>query len=69
MCFSNLFEVFVLREDRRHEKDPDMQRLKELLNVDDAIFIRVDIVPKRTQVINKIHMAPFRLTRSLRLAI
>ena len=29
--FRNLFEVFVLREDRRHEKDPDMRRLKELL--------------------------------------
>ena len=27
--FQNMFEYFVLREDRRHERDPSMQRLKE----------------------------------------
>ena len=27
--FQNMFEYFVLREDRRHERDPCMQRLKE----------------------------------------
>ena len=29
--FLDMFEIFVLREDRRHEKDADMRRLKELL--------------------------------------
>ena len=40
--FQNYFEIFRLREDRRHERDPHLQDVKELLawggvHVDDTL--------------------------------